>query len=206
MDFTPFVLHHLPAPPARVLEVGCGEEGGVTPSLLEAGYDVLAIDPDAPEGPHYRQIALEELEEPQRFDAVVAGRVLHHVEPLAPALDKLVRLAPLLVLDEFASERLHGPTAEWYEAQFRVLAAAGRDPRAPSDLRSWRAHHQDELHPSGVLLRELAARYDERHVEWRPYLYRWLGGPATEGLEQSLIDAGAIEAVGFRYVGVARPV
>jgi hypothetical protein len=204
LEFTVFVLHHLPPPPALVLEVGCGEDGGVTPALVAAGYDVVAIDPDAPEGPPYRRIALEELEEPQRFDAVVAGRVLHHVEPLGPALDKLARLAPLLVVDEFASERLHGPTAQWYEAQFRVLAAAaGRDRRAPADLGQWRAHHHD-LHPSGVLLRELAERYDERHLEWRPYLYRWLGGPASEGLEQALIDAGAIEPTGFRYVGVRR--
>jgi Methyltransferase domain len=185
-----------------VLEVGCGEEGGVTPKLVAAGYDVLAIDPHAPAEPPFRRIELEELEEPQRFDAVVAGRVLHHVRPLGPALDKLVRFAPLLVVDEFAPERLHGPTQEWYEAQYRVLAAAGRDRRAPASLDEWRRRHSD-LHPSGVLLGELQARYETRRLEWRPYLYRWLGGPATQGLEEALVAAGAIEAVGFRYVGTS---
>ena len=37
-----------------------------------------------------------------------------------------------------------------------------------------------------------------------PYLHRLLGGVATEVLEQALIDAGAIQALGFRYAGVVR--
>jgi len=88
MSFSDYTLHRLPPPPLRVLEVGCGNQGGVTPALVATGHDVLAIDPRAPEGPNYRRITLEELE-PERFDAVVAGRVLHHVTPLAPALAKL---------------------------------------------------------------------------------------------------------------------
>jgi 2-polyprenyl-3-methyl-5-hydroxy-6-metoxy-1,4-benzoquinol methylase len=47
-DFLEFVLSRLPRAPARVLEVGCGIEGGVTPALAACGYDVLGIDPDAP--------------------------------------------------------------------------------------------------------------------------------------------------------------
>jgi hypothetical protein len=37
-----------------------------------------------------------------------------------------------------------------------------------------------------------------------PFLYRLLGGVATEVLEQALIDAGAIRPIGFRYAGVPR--
>ena len=37
-----------------------------------------------------------------------------------------------------------------------------------------------------------------------PFLYRLLGGVATEVLEQALIEAGAIQALGFRYAGVVR--
>ena len=204
MDFTAFVLSQLPPPPARVLEVGCGEEGGVTPALADAGYEMLGIDPDAPSGPLFRSIALEELAEDVRYDAVVASRVLHHVDPLEPALDKLARLAPLLLLDEFAHERLDdGATRDWYQQQYRVLVAAGHEPNAPPDLADWRERHRD-LHPSGMLLAALDARYERRHLEWRPYLYRWLRGPATEALEAGLVAAGAIRAVGFRYAGVAR--
>jgi hypothetical protein len=200
MDFALYTLDHLPSPPARVLEVGCGREGGVAPALAEAGYDVVAIDPDAPDGPLYRRITLEELEE-DAYDAVVAGRVLHHVDPLGPALDKLQRLAPLLVLDEFAWNHMDEATIEWYESQHRVLCAAGHDAKGPPSIAEWRARHSD-LHPYETLRAEVDARFDERHFEWRPYFYRWLDGPASEALESSLIAAGAIRPIGFRYAGV----
>jgi SAM-dependent methyltransferase len=201
MDFAAYTKAHLPPPPVRVLEVGCGREGGVARELAAAGYDVLAVDPEAPAGPLYRRVTLEELDDDGPFAAVVAGRVLHHVHPLGPALDKLARLAPLLVLDEFAWNHMDDPTVEWYEAQHRVLAAAGRRPKGPSDLAEWRSRHSD-LHPYETLRAELDARYEERHFEWRPYLYRWLEGPASESLEESLIAAGAIRPIGFRYAGV----
>jgi len=203
VDFTEFALSQLPAVPGRVLEVGCGREGGVTPELAAAGYDVLAIDPEAPEGPLYRRITLEALDDPGPFDAVVAGRVLHHVHPLGPALDKLARLAPLLILDEFAWNHMDEPTIGWYESQRRVLDAVGHEPKGPPDLASWREEHSD-LHPYEVLRAEVDARYDERDFEWRPYFYRWLAGPATETLELALIEAGAIRPIGFRYAGVRR--
>jgi hypothetical protein len=201
MDFAVYAKNQLPPPPARVLEVGCGREGGVAPELADAGYDVLAVDPEAPSGPLYRRVTLEELDDDGPFDAVVAGRVLHHVHPLGPALDKLRRIAPLLVLDEFAWNHMDEPTVEWYEGQHRVLLAAGRAPKGPADLEEWRARHTD-LHPYETLRGELDARYEERHFEWRPYFYRWLEGPASESLEESLIAAGAIRPIGFRYAGV----
>jgi hypothetical protein len=200
VDFTGFTLSQLPPAPQRVLEVGCGHEGGVAPELARAGYDVLAIDPQAPEGPLYRRITLEELDDPGPFDAVVAGRVLHHVDPLGPALDKLAGLAPLLLLDEFAWNHMDDPSVEWYEGQHRLLRAAGRQPKGPPDLTEWHARHSD-LHAYETLRGELDARYDTQHFEWRPYFYLWLGGPASEALESTLIDAGAIRPIGWRYVG-----
>jgi Methyltransferase domain len=204
MEFPVYVKNHLPPPPQRVLEVGCGWEGGVAPQLAAAGYDVLAVDPQAPEGPLYRNVSLEELDDPGPFDAVVAGRVLHHVHPLGPALGKLAVLAPLLVLDEFAWNHMDEPTVDWYESQHRLLVAAGREPKGPADLAAWRAAHSG-LHSFETVRREIDARYEERASEWRPYLYRWLDGPATEALESALIDAGAIRPIGFRYAGVRRP-
>ena len=186
-----------------MLEVGCGHEGGIAPGLAAVGYDVLAIDPHAPEGPLYRRITLEELDDPDPFDAVVAERVLHHVQPLGPALDKLAALAALLVLDEFAWNHMDEPTVAWYEGQHGLLVAAGREPKGPPDLSGWRARHLD-LHPYETLRRELDARYEERYFEWRPYLYRWLEGPATESLEEGLIAADAIRPIGFRWVGSRR--
>ncbi len=144
-------------------------------------------------------MTFEELE-PAEYDAVVAARVLHHVDDVDVAFDKLAATAPLLILDEFAWERMDEPTIEWYEGQHRMLELAGAAPHGPPELAQWRREHAD-LHPSGVLRAALAARYDERHFEWRPYLYHWLGGPATFELEQMLVDSDLIRALGFRYAG-----
>jgi hypothetical protein len=203
VTFADFTLAQLPRPPLRVLEVGCGREGGLVPTLAEEGYDILGIDPEAPDGPRYRRLELAELDDPEPFGAVVAGRVLHHVHPLGAAFDKLSALAPLLVLDEFAWNHIDEPTRAWYEGRRRELVAAGREPKGPADLDEWRWAHPG-LHPYETVRRELDARYDERHAEWRPYLYRWLGDPETERLEREAIAAGAIRPIGFRYVGVAR--
>lgn len=200
--FDAYVLAQLPAPPARVLEVGCGPDGGVTPALVEAGYDVLAIDPDAPAGAPYRRVSLEDFDDPGPFDAVVAGRVLHHLEPLGAALDKLVALAPLIVVDDFARERVDDAACEWYRREHERVVAAGDAPKAPSSLEAWRAAHP-HLHSYEVMQTELAARYDTRDLAWRPYLYRWLRDPVSKASEESLIAAGELQPMGFRYTGAS---
>jgi SAM-dependent methyltransferase len=203
VSFDDFALAQLPPPPSRVLEVGCGEEGGIAPTLAEAGYDVLAIDPDAPDGPFYRRVTLEQLEDPEPFDAAAAGRVLHHVHPLGPALDKLATLAPVVVIDEFAWNHMDRATIEWYENRHRELRAAGQEPKAPPVFPEWLARHPD-LHPYETLRRELDSRYEPRYFQRRPYLYRWLRDSATRSLEEAAIAAGAIQPIGWRYAGVRR--
>jgi len=167
VDFTAFVLQELPPAPARVLEIGCGDSGGVVPALVEAGYDALGVDPRAPEGRRYRQRDFREIE--GEFDAAVAGRVLHHLDPLGEALDHAAALAPLLVVDEFAWDLIDPELQEWYEAHHRA------DSPGPPTLDEWRWRHPG-LHPHDVVLAGLRTRYDERRLEWVPYLHRWLGG------------------------------
>ena len=99
--------------------------------------------------------------------------------PLDEGLDKLASLAPLLVVDEFASDLIDSAAQDWYEGQHRMLRATGAEPNGPADLDGWRERHPD-LHPHDVLLAALRARYDERALEWVPYLWRWLGGPGSE--------------------------
>jgi SAM-dependent methyltransferase len=205
-DFATFVFDQLPPPPRRVLEVGCGRDGGLVPELAANGYDVLGVDPEAPEGERFVRTTFQDASSRPSlagFDAVVAGRVLHHVNPLGEGLDLLARLAPLLVVDEFASDRIDAAAQDWYEGQHRLLRASGVEPNGPPDLDEWRERHPG-LHPHDLLLRELRQRYDERVLEWVPYLSRWLGGPASEPLEQTLVDAGAIPAIGYRWAGVRR--
>ena len=67
-----FLRERLPDPPARVLEVGCGQ-GELTTALAVAGYDVVGIDPAAPEGELFRRLTLEDLDVDVRYDAVVAA-------------------------------------------------------------------------------------------------------------------------------------
>jgi hypothetical protein len=198
--FLTYALSHLPPAPARILEVGCGADGGLAPSLAAAGYDVLAIDPDAPEGPLFRRVTLEALDDPGPFDAVVAGRVLHHVDPLGPALDKLAELAPLLIVDEFACDRVDAAARDWHRREYGALVEEGVSPFGPEDLDVWRAAHAG-LHPYGVLRAEFDRRYEERDFHWRPYLYRWLRSPDTKAREEQAIETGEIQAIGFRYAG-----
>jgi SAM-dependent methyltransferase len=199
------VIPRLLPPPARVLEVGCGD-GDLARALAAGGYEVVAIDPHAPEGGVFRRMRIEELDEldgPGPFDLVVADRVLHHVDPLEPVLDKLARLAPLLVVGEFAWERIDAPTQEWYEALHRRLVSTGHDPVGPADLDAWRWDHQD-LHRSDRVLAGLASRYTQVELERGPYFYRWLRVPGVEAEERRALAAGEIQPIGLRYAGRRR--
>jgi SAM-dependent methyltransferase len=194
------IIRLLPEPPSRVLEVGCGR-GETARALRDAGYDVLAIDPEAPDGDIFVRVTLEELEN-RAFDVVIAQRSLHHITDLDAAVAKLAELAPRLVVDEFAWDVLDGPTAEWYEGQRRVLAAAGHEPDGPP-VAEWREHHAG-LHGFDAMRSALVKKFVGVRFESMPYLYRYLGGEATRDLEQTLVDTGAIRPLGFRWVGRRR--
>ena len=192
-----------------MLDVGCGQ-GALTTALAVDGYDVLGIDPLAPEGECFRRILLEDLElDEGPYDAVVASHSLHHVRDLGQALDRIVALlrpAGALVLDEHGWDLADEATLDWLYNQRRALAAAGQGeaPASLDELRDeWAAEHVG-LHGFEVLRAEVDARFDERSFVRAPFLYRLLGGVATEVLEQALIDAGAIQALAFRYAGAAR--
>ena len=199
MELAEFVAAQLPGPPARVLEVGCGD-GALTLALAEAGYDATGIDPMAPPGERFRRLLLEDLDPHDGpFDGVVAGRSLHHVSDLGVALDRIVALLVprgVLVLDEFTWDRLDLPTAEWYYARLEERPAT-----LDAFIADWHAEHVG-LHGYDAMRAALDERFEERLFEWRPYLYRLLDAPAE--LEERVIEAGAIRATGFRYAGEAR--
>jgi SAM-dependent methyltransferase len=200
MDVLQLVTAHLPSAASRVLEVGCGD-GRLARALDDLGYQVVAIDPAAPEGAIFQAVSLEEFADPVRFDAVVASRALHHIHDLAGALSKLQRLlvpGGRLIVVEHAFDRLDERTAGWYLENRRA-----KDPHAPLSLQAclaeWEADHAG-LHGYTAMRRELGLRFTERWFAWTPSLYLELG-KALEGEELRLIEDGSIQATGFEYVG-----
>ncbi len=167
---------------------------------------MIGIDPVAPAGPLFRQTSLEEFADPGPFDAVVASRALHHVTDLAGALDRiasLLRSQGRLIVNEHAFDRLDERTARWY-LEKRVLVATDA-PRSLQQCRAeWERDHAD-LHTYEAMRRELDRRFAELFFAWTPYLYGELEGVVGASEERDLIDAGAIQATGFRYVGELLP-
>jgi SAM-dependent methyltransferase len=199
MKLKAFIEAHLPPAPAKVLEVGCGY-GDLARAVSESGYEVVAIDPEAPEGELFQVVSLEEFETSESFDAVVASRSLHHIPDLP---DSVATIASLLkpggrfILDEHACDRLDEQTARWY------FERRANDPDAPSSLEAcladWEAKHHD-LHGYVAMRNELDRHFREHFFSWMPYLYGELSS-VDEEEERALIDTGAIQAMGFRYVG-----
>jgi SAM-dependent methyltransferase len=90
---------------ARVLEIGAGA-GQLTKALLEAGFDVVALEPGdalraraaagAP-GATFVDSIFEEYEPDRRFDAIYSSNAWHWVDP-AVGYDKAADVADALVL------------------------------------------------------------------------------------------------------------
>jgi SAM-dependent methyltransferase len=211
MSLTNFVLRYLPTPPARVLEIGCGPVGDLTYALAAAGYEIVAVDPVAPEGPLFRRIPFADFTEPGPFDAVVASLSMHHIADLrrtAAAIVSLLGPGGRFILEEWDRDRLLDEvTARWYFHQRQAAAATGQfTGDAPfleryEEWRStWIANHGD-LHGYTAMRAQIMAPFRQRFFTWRPYLYRYGLHESLEPLERALIEEGAIQATGFRWVG-----
>jgi SAM-dependent methyltransferase len=196
-DVTAFVRAALPAPPARVLEVGAGD-GELAAVLATAGYDVVAIDPAA-SSPTVRAVALHELDEPPAsFDAALAVVSLHHVQPLEEScrrLAELVRAGGVLAVDEIDVDRLDERAARWW------LEHSGHA-RQPAELV---ADMRGHLHSLARLNAALGAWFELGEPVRGAYLHRWNLPPGLRDHEERLIAAGELPAVGARLVGVRRP-
>lgn len=201
----PFVRDNLPAPSARVLEIGCGALGGFVPELGVGGYRAVGIDPEAPEEPEYRRMEFERYDTAECVDAIVACTSLHHVVDLGEVLGKVMAmLAPagVLVIVEWARERFDEATARWC---FNRLAPPGDEPGWLHEYQAeWRASgepwaaccgtwaEQERLHAGQDVLRELDARFDCRSLEYGPYFFPDLAN-ISEAEERAAINAGLIQ-------------
>src|SRR5215469_11064946 len=195
----PFVRTALPAAPARVLEVGCGPLGGFVPLLEPAGYEAVGVDPEAPQGPCYRQVEFERYDVAGPADAIVACTSLHHVADLRAVLDLVyAALVPggVAVIVEWARERFDEATARWCFARLpedddasgwlreRYREWRGSGSSWDAYLRSWA--QADGLHGGQDILDELDARFDSRPVTYGPYFFAERSG-TTQADEQAAI-------------------
>jgi SAM-dependent methyltransferase len=207
MEVAEFVARHLPQPKAQILEVGCGD-GELAVALAEQGHLVTAIDPEAPTGSTFRQVALEDFDEAKSFDAVIANRSLHHVQDLTAALEKirsLLRAGGVLILNEFAWDRMDEPTAHWYLSQVDEPKPEDTSLLPDNFPEMWIAEH-DGLHSGSVMTEQLAEHFVTQLFEWAPYISRYyLKRNDLEAEEARLIEDGQIKGVGFRYVGEGFP-
>jgi SAM-dependent methyltransferase len=211
----PVVRGRLPAPPARVVEIGCGPLGGFVPMLLSSGYEALGIDPAAPDGEDYRRVEFEQAELVQDVDAVVASTSLHHVADPAEVVDRIATILArggTLVVVEWAWEEFDEATAAWCFQRLGPDEDAGwlhrrRDEWATSGqawtdyVRAWA--REERLHGAGTLLRLLDDRFERLGLARGPYFFPDLAGVSEEE-ERAAIETGEIRATRVDYVGTLR--
>ena len=109
------VTGELPAPPAPVVEVGCGPLGGLVPVLRSAGYAATGVDPAAPPGSWYCPVEFERYDLPEPAGIIVACMSLHHVSGLGEVAGarRVDGARGVLVVTERARERSDEATARW---------------------------------------------------------------------------------------------
>lgn len=178
----------LPAPPAEVLDVGCGY-GRSTRVLRERGYRALGVDPAAPDEPGFVRAGIEELDLPGEFDAAVAIRSLHHVHDLEVGVDALadaLRPKARLVVFEFAIEAVDGAALRWCHDN-----GLRRPPRPETT---------PEVTPLAAVRIALERRFQPIDETPTPYHALEAGRFDLESAERSEIAAGRLLPAGSRLV------
>jgi SAM-dependent methyltransferase len=213
----PFVREHLPVPPARVVELGCGPLGGFVPRMRALGYEAFGVDPEAPTGAEYEQIEFEHRRPGPPLDAVVACTSLHHVTDLDLALDRIssqLKPAGRVVIVEWAHEEFDEPTARWcfdrltpsdddHESWLHAHRHHWQQSGQPWDayFQAWIA--EEHLHTGRAIMHALQTRFETRAAGAGPLFFADLDGVMKDD-EQSAIDAGLIRANGLHFVGIVR--
>jgi SAM-dependent methyltransferase len=210
-----FISTALPPTPAHLLEIGCGAGGGIVPAALAAGYEAVGVDPQAPEGAAYRQLPFERYEPPSGIDVVVSVQALHHLADLDEAVERIDRmLAPdaVLVIVEWAWERIDEATARWLFARVPADANSGW---AGERRENWRASrlpwpeyrdrwaHEHGLHGWHTVESALVDRFDTVLRQDGPALFGDVA-EINEETERAAIAAGEISTTGIHWVGRRR--
>ena len=186
-----FVRASVPSHTSRILEVGCGS-GELAKQLHDLGHKVIAIDPsiEAIEGAQRlgvdaRQARFPDFED-EPFDVILFTRSLHHIRPLAPALEQAHRLlkpSGLLVVEDFAYSERSEFTGAWIYRLLRLLESCnvllpaersiGRQLLTAGDVISLWATHAHEINTGPEILQAITERFKVLEVKPAPYLYRY---------------------------------
>jgi SAM-dependent methyltransferase len=213
-----FVRRALPGGASTVLEIGCGD-GELAARLLHDGLRVVALDSDeacvanANAAGVDARLATWPTGVEESFDAVLFTRSLHHIAPLDEAIDAAVAALGAggrIVVEDFRTELESTRTNAWFIGLMRLFDTAGlfANPRALDVLveKLDFGDHRHELH-SSVVVAEMLGRHGPVHEENAAYYFRYaeaeIGEPLTEALrsyELAMIEAGAIDALGARFV------
>lgn len=222
----------LPAPGARILEVGCGA-GDVALGLGRAGYDVIGLDVDpdvvgvakakgvdATVGSFPLESGVE-----GPFDAVLFTRSLHHIEGLPAVYDRTRELLAndgVLVVEDWAWNRVDVRTATFASRLLQLGAELGlsdldRWMRASDPHEAWHEEHgHHDLHFGETMWGAAGRWFDTSEIERAPYFYRYFcaGLPDDQkslriaarilAMERAMIREGQIIALGMRFSGRRR--
>jgi SAM-dependent methyltransferase len=204
----PHVLAHLkpllPAPPARILEAGCGR-GALAVALADLGYAVTGVDRNAEMAAAARErgvtvIQADVHDVSGEYDVVLFTRSLHHAENLDDIVAHAVTLlAPggQVVIEEFAWERVDQAAAEFLHDNRALLVATGLlDTELPDGdlLDAWVAGH-DFLHQGSAMLTALSRTGSELTTVATPILWRLIDGRGGAWAEPATRVADALNAV-----------
>jgi SAM-dependent methyltransferase len=202
------------------------------------GLSVVAIDADA------KAVALAKARgvdarvcdwvrfEGSAVDAIVFERSLHHISPLADAVERIARLLSpggVVIVEDFAFDEADDATALWLARELRALKDGGavdeHVQRFTAELmasaspgKTWHTHHgQDHhVHSATALATELEKRFEISFRGTAAYLFRYVCACLKDGAEsaqasrkvlaaeQAAIAAGEILAIGRRFVGKVR--
>jgi SAM-dependent methyltransferase len=214
MDLTTLAVPHtlarltplLPAPPARIVEAGCGR-GALAAALTGLGHEVTGVDRAADmaaaardRGVSVLQADLRDVAGEGAYDVVLFTRSLHHAEDLDEILTRAAALlAPggRIVIEEFAWERVDHASARFlHDHRSRLVDAGLLDAELPSGdpLDAWVDGH-DFLHRGAAMLDALGRVGSDPVTVATPMLWRLVDGRGGEWTAPASRAADALAAV-----------
>jgi len=226
-----FFREHVQPPPARLLEVGCGD-GDLAARLQDLGYQIVAIDSsnDAVAKAQARGVDARVASWPDfadgLFDAVLFTRSLHHIHPLARAVERAKEvLHPhcLVLIEDFAAFEIDSVSGHWVYQVLALLDADGhlrrkadafaeKIIRAEGAITVWQAGHDHDLHRAAAMDSCLRENFSEVRLAMAPYLYRYVCTLLEESplgfelarrvmqLEKRFIEVAGLTFLGRRWV------